>query len=310
MTRLFITGISGLLGLNMALQLRDRYTISGGYHSHAVDPEGIEAIYSDLTSYSSTRALVSAFKPDVVIHTAAYTDVEGCESNPIMARILNVDSAANISAATAEIGAKLVHFSTDHLFDGIGPWRTELDTPHPLNTYALTKWEGEQAVIRNCPDALILRTNFFGWGSPIKNSFSDWVLAGLREGRRLPMFSDSFFSPVLVNDLTEIVIALIEHHAIGTYNVPGHDRLSKHSFALKLADTFGYSTANVDKVLLSNHQDTVKRPNDMSLSSSKLESTLGRPTPTIVEGLSRLKLLEEQGWQKRLANSVRCPKLG
>ena len=305
MARLFITGVSGLLGLNLALQVRDRYTVGGSYHNHLITMDLVETVATDLTSQESVRDALAIFQPDVIVHTAAYTDVNGCETNPGLARSLNVDAAANVAKAATESGAQLVHISTDHLFDGTEPRRTEDDIPEPLNVYAATKLEGELAVTAECPDALIVRTNFYGWGSPLKSSFSDWILEGLREERRLPMFADSFFSPILINDLVELIIEMVERQATGVYNIAGRDRLSKYSFAERLAQTFGYGTENIDQTFASEQQTDVVRPSDLSMNCSKLERLIGRPVPTVDEGLARLRLLENEGRPKQLRKAAR-----
>jgi len=244
------------------------------------------------------------FQPDVIVHTAAYTDVNGCETYPGHAKSLNVDSAANVAKVASELGAQLAHISTDHLFDGTVPSRTEDDSPGPLNVYAATKLEGEQAVVANCPDALVVRTNFYGWGSPLKESFSDWILGGLREDRQLSMFEDSFFNPILINDLTDLIIELVRRRATGVYNLAGRDRLSKYSFAEQLAQTFGHSTANIIRSRASEQRTGAARPDDLSLAYGKLESLIERPVPTVAEGLAKLRALEEEGWPAQLRKSV------
>ena len=97
MARLFITGVSGLLGLNLALQVREEFTVGGGYHEHPIALDRVDAVSIDLTSYQSFRDAMEAFQPDVIVHTAAYTDVNGCETYPDRAKSLNIDSAANVA---------------------------------------------------------------------------------------------------------------------------------------------------------------------------------------------------------------------
>jgi len=156
--RLFITGISGLLGLNLALQVKDRFTVFGSYYSHPVSLPGTTTMSLDTTDLQAVGGLMRALRPDVVVHTVALTDVEQCEANPDLAHRLNELAAQHVARKSAGLGARLVHISTDHLFDGTRPWTTETDPPSPVNTYAKTKWLGEQAVLEACPDALIIRT--------------------------------------------------------------------------------------------------------------------------------------------------------
>ena len=108
------------------------------------------------------------------------TSVEECEENPDAGFHVNCTLAANVATICSEKGIKLIHVSTDHLFDGEKRYLTESDPVCPVNTYGKTKLAGEQAVSEIYPEALIVRTNFFGWGGPYKHSFSDWIIQSLR----------------------------------------------------------------------------------------------------------------------------------
>ena len=213
MTRLFITGASGLLGLNAALQCRDRFRVTGTYRDHPVAIDGARLVRLDVLDAAAVDACLADARPEVVLHTAGMTNVEVCERDPAAARSLNVDAAAVVARAATRAGARLIHISSDHLFDGTAPLVDEDASPSPLNVYARTKAEAEAAVAAACPDALIVRTNFYGWGSPLKASFSDWILAALRRGSSLSMFTDVFFTPVLVNDLIDLALDLGGHRS-------------------------------------------------------------------------------------------------
>ena len=292
--KLFITGISGLLGLNMALQLRDLHQISGGYFSHPVALDRAESIKLDLLSDDKIVPNLERFRPDLVIHAAGLTDVEACEADPELAHQLNVASAIHTARAAATVGAKLIHLSTDHLFDGSLPWRSEESVPSPLNVYAATKGSAEQAVLDVCPDALVIRTNFFGWGNGVRISFSDWILGALQREEPLNMFTDVWFTPILINDLTDLMLQLSDQGAKGIFNVAGKERVSKHAFALRLAEVFGVSPAGIHAASVEDFSFKAPRPKDMSLSSQKAVEFLGIPMPTLREGLCRLRSLGEQ----------------
>jgi dTDP-4-dehydrorhamnose reductase len=302
--RLFISGISGLLGLNLALQARDRFQISGCYHAHQVILEGVQSLKLDLTSLSSLEHALLEVGPDVVIHTAGLTNVEECEANPQLAYRLNVEVTRNVAKVTNALGAKLVHISTDHMFDGKASWKREADVPAPLNTYGRTKWEAEAVVLGECRNALIIRTNFFGWGTPVRASFSDWILQTLARGDDLTMFSDVYFTPILINDLVDILTELIARGAEGTLHVAGGERLTKHAFALRLAQVFNYPTHTIRAISVENFPFRAKRPKDMSLSSKKAAQLLGSPLPGVKEGLYRLKELETQGHRAALERAI------
>ena len=302
--KIFITGVSGLLGVNLAFQLRRNFQISGAYLRHPVTISGCETMQLDLTSEQDVFQAIESARPDVVINTVALTDVEKCESDPELANLLNHGSALNAARASSNIGAKFVHISTDHLFDGTKPWMTETDDPSPLNIYAKTKYEGELSVLEVCPDALIIRTNFFGWGTSIRTSFSDWILRSLEEHRPLNMFSDGYFTPLLVNDLIDLIVKLVDSDATGTINLGGADRVSKYEFALELAQRFDYPTEKINPVSMDTFDFKATRPKDMSLRSSKAESILNKPMPSLTTSLIRLKELRFGHWHETLELAI------
>ena len=303
--KLFVTGISGLLGLNMALQVRERHQVGGCYYTHPVVLEGVAAQKLDLSSGEGPAPVWGHVRPDVIIHTVALTSVDACEADPELAYRLNVETAVRTAMAANAIGAKLVHISTDHLFDGAGPWRTETDTPCPQNVYARTKLQGEREALQACPDALVIRTNFFGWGTSVRESFSDWVLNALEHGQELTMFSDVFFTPILVNDLIELILDLVQHGAAGVVHVAGAERISKYDFALKLAETFGHPKDRIHDMSVGDFTFKAPRPQDMSLSSETAARYLGVRMPDVKEGLERLRSLGTDGHRVALEQALR-----
>lgn len=305
--KLFITGISGLLGLNFALQVKDRFTVSGSYNSHRVSFPEIQTAHLNLLSLSSVEDALASIKPDIVIHTAALTSVDDCESNPVLAQQVNQAAAQYVAQGAASVGARLVHISTDHLYDGTQSWVTEADPTAPLNTYAETKFQGELSVLETCPDALVVRTNFYGWGTSIRTSFSDWILRSLAERQTLNMFTDSYFTPILLNDLIELTLQLVDASTSGTVNVGGNDRISKCDFAVELAQAFGYPTDLVNPVSLDSFVSKAVRPKDMSFSSLKAETILNTRMPDLGESLQRLKSLREAGWPQTLESAIAGP---
>lgn len=302
--KLFVTGISGLLGLNIALCARDRFAVAGCYLSHPVAAAGLEVYAADARDAVAMARVFERARPDVVIHTVGLSSVDGCEADPELAFQVNVGAARDVARLARACGARLVHISTDHLFDGGKPCRTEEDALAPLNVYAKTKGEAEDAVLREHADALVVRTNFYGWGTSVRISFSDWVIAGLEQGRALTMFEDVYFTPILVNDLADALFTLVERDARGVLHVAGGERVSKYEFAVRAADVFTLSPRAVRAVTADTVTLRAARPRDMSLSCRRAEAALGRALPTVREGLARLKALREAGWPATLEAAI------
>lgn len=293
--KIFITGISGLLGLNAAFQAKDFCAVSGCYLSHPIYVEGIRALQIDVTSYRELKVILKSTQADVILHTAGLTNVDVCEENPDLAYQLNVRGTENVARLARSLGARLVHISTDHLFDGTQRFSKEETQPDPLNVYSRTKWDAEKIVQRYSPQALVVRTNFYGWGTPYKKSFSDWILDGLRNQRELNMFSDVFFTPILVNELIDVIFTLLKAGAEGVYNIAGRERVSKHSFGVRLAEVFNYSPVRIRPIIVDERGLRARRPKDMSLNCEKTAREIGYQMPGVSDGLWRLKSFYEQG---------------
>ena len=302
--RLFISGISGLMGLNAALQFRERFDVSGTYHSHAVRLDGVRAEAFDFNSADRLDGLLRDIKPDIVLHTAGLTNVDLCERDTPLAERLNARAAARVAESARAVGARTIHVSTDHLFSGETPFVNEQSPPAPVNVYASTKLAGERLVSEVDPDALIIRTNFFGWGTPARASFSDWILSSLEAGRPINMFTDVFYTPILVNRLLDEIIGLAEAGATGVFNVAGADRLSKHAFGLMVAERFGLDTSLISATSIDTARLAAPRPRDLSLDSSKTARVLGVPAPSVAAGVDELHQLRETGWRDSLARAI------
>jgi dTDP-4-dehydrorhamnose reductase len=302
--RLLITGISGLLGLNVAVRARARFTVSGCYAAHPVVLPGVETAAVDVRSADGFRRFVERVRPDVVVHTVGMSSVDTCESDPGLAQELNVDAAQVVARAARAAGARLVHVSTDHLFDGERAYRREDDPLAPMNAYAKTKAEAEAVVLREHPEALVVRTNFYGWGTSVRMSFSDWILRALHAGEPLTMFTDVYFSPLFVDDLTDATFTLLERGVGGVVNVAGGERLSKYEFAMCTAEVFDLPAGKVRATSVERAALRAQRPKDMSLDVTRAVAALGRPMPSARDGLRRLRRTGEEDRRAVLQQAI------
>ena len=194
---ILVTGASGLLGANLVLTALDRgmpvMAVSNRVPFRHPDAESASL---DVRDADAVRAVVARVRPDVVVHTAALTDVDACEGDPALAHAVNAHAPGVLARAAAEAGARLVHVSTDAVFDGQRGGYTEADPTSPVNVYARTKLDGERAVLAASPDHLVVRTTLFGWNAQPKKSLAEWVLGRLDAGERVPGFTDAVFAPL------------------------------------------------------------------------------------------------------------------
>jgi dTDP-4-dehydrorhamnose reductase len=217
------------------------------------------------------------------------TNVDACQANEKLAFFSNVVLPEKLAVASFALGLKFVHISSDHIFSGKGSMWLENDLPNPINAYARSKLFGEKAVLEAYSSSLVIRTNFFGWGPPYRPSFSDVVINALRSGKKLHLFQDVFFTPLLTEILIEDVHELIELGAVGVYHVSGDDRLSKLDFGLRLAQIFDLDQHLITPSSLSARRDLAPRPLDLSLDNSKLRGSVRYKCRSLATQFNRLR---------------------
>lgn len=305
---LLVTGASGLLGANFLATAADRgLALVAVCHEGELRMPGVQVLRGDLSVPGVAADMLKAARPRWVVHCAALTQVDACEQTPDAARRVNVEASRLLAEAARETGASLLYVSTDSVFDGARGNYRETDPVAPINVYAQSKLEGERAVARVMDPrrVLIARTNIFGWRAKGPLSLAEWILSQLEAGLSVPGFSDSVFSPLLVNDLSEVLLAMMDRELHGLYHVGSSDACSKYEFALRLADAFDLDKTLVQSVALSSQSLRAPRPLRTSLDSAKAAQALGRPLPDLNAGLERFRRLRNDGFVARLAEMKR-----
>ncbi|HIE57397.1 MAG TPA: NAD-dependent epimerase/dehydratase family protein, partial [Anaerolineales bacterium] len=194
--RILITGASGLLGLNAALEAADRHTVFGQVNSNAIQTDAFTVLQTNLLETGAVEKLLAESRPDWVIHCAAQANLEVCERDPQLAWQLNTEIPRILAKQCRKGGARLLHVSTDAVFDGQRGGYTESDSPNPLSAYARTKYEAEQAVAAENAEAIIARVNLFGWSLSGRRSLAEFFFTNLAAGNPIMGFTDVYFCPL------------------------------------------------------------------------------------------------------------------
>lgn len=297
---ILITGGSGLLALNWALAVREKFNVTLGLHNRKINLKDTRSILLDLDSKEALTQALEALQPQLVIHAAGLTSIEQCESNPTLAKYINVDLTKNLVMVCAMLKIPMVYISTDHLFSGNESLVQEDYPVSPVNVYAKTKAEAETCVLDSDAKALIIRTNFYGWGTSYRQSFSDMVINHLRAGKKISLFKDIYYTPMLVEPFVYTVHELAHKKAKGIFNVVGDDRISKYDFGLRLAKEFNLDNSLIDEGKIIDKLSLVNRPHDMSLSNQKVSNYLARKMGGLDEQILKLKVQEVNGLAKEL----------
>jgi dTDP-4-dehydrorhamnose reductase len=283
--RVLVTGASGLLGLNLALEASQQYEVYGSVNRNVLRTKVFTVIQSDLTTPGAPEGLIDEHRPDWVINCAALANVDLCEAEPELAKQLNSELPEKLANYVARGGARLVHVSTDAVFDGKRGEYTEQDEPNPLSQYARTKLMGEQAVLDANPEAIVARVNLFGWSLSGERSLAEWFFNNLSAGNSIMGFTDVYFCPLLVNDLAKLLLRMLENGMQGLYHVVSSECSSKYDFGVRLARVFELDESLIKPALVAKSGLKAARSPNLTLKADKLKKALGKKTPDLSSGL-------------------------
>jgi dTDP-4-dehydrorhamnose reductase len=304
--RILITGASGLLGLNTAVEAARAHEVIGQVNSHPLRTDAFTTLQADLLAPGALERLLDRTRPEWVIHCAALANVDACETDPLQARQLNSEIPRRLAELVARGGARLLHVSTDAVFDGQRGGYTEEDAPNPLGTYAQTKLDGELGVLAEDPQAIVARVNLFGWSLSGTRSLAEFFFNKLSAGQPCMGFTDVFFCPMLANDLGHVFLEMLNAGLSGLYHAVGSECISKYEFGLRVARRFGLDEGLiVPKSVQEGGLKAARSPN-LTLSTGKLAQALGESLPGLSTGLDRFYTLYQQGyphWLRQIQGS-------
>jgi len=266
-----VVGADGMLGSMIV----ERLTAAG------INVEGVVLNDMDITNEQQTQLVLSERKPSVVMNCAAYTNVDGAETNEEVALHVNGDGVRNLARAAKQIGARLVHISTDYVFSGTqADGYNEDAQPDPQGAYGRTKLAGERALADEVADFLLVRTAWL-YGPDGKN-FVDTIREKLKAGETLKVVGDQIGSPTFTGDLAEAIIALVNNNAPSSiYHLVNSGRASWYDFACAIRDELGLS-ADITQVTTVEFPRPAPRP-----AYSVLNNTKRPPLPQWRDALTR-----------------------
>jgi dTDP-4-dehydrorhamnose reductase len=280
MKRVLITGASGFLGGNLALQFqRQGWTVWGTHHAHAAAFKDIQERVLDICVPEAIARVLDEAKPDAVIHTAAMAAPDDCAADVPATRQINVQGPKLLAGACAQRGIKLLFTSTDQVFSGAKAFQVEDDTVQPLGVYGKSKVDAEKEILSaSAARPLVVRLPLmYGWGrGPAKGrNFAEKWLRTLLTGGKIQAFTDQWRTPLYVEDAATALRLLLEADLQGTVHVAGPDRVNRYELGVQLARAFSLPESGI---LASSVNDTVyrdPRPADVSLSIERLRQATG-----------------------------------
>ena len=249
-----------------------------------------------LTHPGSISELIDKTRPDIILHCAAMANVDQCEDQPQAAKQINAEVPEELAFRTKNSGIKLVHISTDAVFDGQKGRYVESDTPNPLGVYARTKLDGEKSVSSENHEAIIARVNFYGWSLHGQRSLSEFFINNLTKNRSVMGFTDVFFCPLLVNHLAEILMKMVVRGLSGIYHTVSSECISKYEFGIKVAEKFELDSSLIKATLVKNSGLQAVRSPNLTMITKKLAEALDEPLPDQNQSINRLFGLFQEGY--------------
>lgn len=287
-TRVLISGASGFLGANVLARLHPSHRTMGLCWTRSRE----QLVGVDIGDHDALAEVFRHFQPDWVVHTAAISNPDTCETDPRLAFRTNVIGTRNIAQLSAAHGATLVHISTDYVFDGASPPHGTTAIPKPVNYYGVTKLVAEEAarLVGNGRLAVIRIPVLYGFTSKDdRQTFPTQVIRCVRTGQPIVVDHHATRYPTLIDDVSETIAYLIANWRPGLYHLTGPDGVTKAQWVHRILDVLGVPESTV-KLQLADEPSRATRPANSQLALSLPEGCPVSPTP-LKQGLEQLKAL-------------------
>ncbi len=298
--KLLITGVSGLLGINLAQETMTEHDIVGLDRGKLVNAP-YKVLNMDILESGAMESIIESVRPDWVINCAGLADLDTCEDNPQLARRLNTDLPALMAKACKARDISFVHISTDGVFDGTAnSFYKEEDEPNPLGVYAQTKLDSERAVLAENPNAIVARVNFYGWSLSGRRSLAEFFFYNLTNNKSMSGFTDVKFCPMLVNDTARTLVKMLQKKLSGLYHLVGPQAMSKYQFGVELARKFNLREGGISPKSINTSSLNARRSNNLCLSINKVSTDLGESLPEFSTGLDEFYTQFQQGYPQKI----------
>ncbi len=291
MEKILITGSNGLLGQ----KLIDCILANNNYHLIATSkgknryPTQQGYIYAemDITNEHQINNIIAFYKPHIIIHTAALTNVDTCHTQQNLCWQINVTAVSYLISACETNNIKLIHLSTDFIFDGQNGPYTEAAQPNPLSHYGQSKWAAEQLIMKANIKWAILRT-ILVYGVVMDLSRSNivlWAKNALQNGETINVINDQYRTPTLAEDLADICLLTVQKQAQGVYNASGKNMMSILELVLAVADFYGLDKSLINPITSASLNQAAIRPLKTGFILNKSIKNLGYKPHSFNQGL-------------------------
>ena len=289
--RILVVGANGLLGQRLISFYVGKQNIEllGSSVEEKSFLPGTAYIKCDITSREEVKKLIFDFYPDVVINAAGFTNVDQSEKERETAWKINVKGVEYLTEACRTIDAKIIHISTDYIFNGLNGPYDENAKVDPLGYYGRTKLASENALRIGAVTYSVIRTNVLYGVANSRPDFVRWVINSLTDKKQIRVVTDQINNPTFVEDLVQAINKIIELDKFNLYNIGGKDFLNRFEFAVIIADYFNLDKSLILPIVTEELKQPAKRPLKSGLITIKAETELGYKPHSIIEALAVIK---------------------
>ena len=267
--KLLITGASGFLGWYLCQIAQEKYSVYGTYFSHQIEIPGAKTVNVNLTDENQLRQVFQDIQPTAVIHTAALSQPNFCQTHPQESHKINVIASKNIAELCADASIPCVFTSTDLVFDGKNAPYKETDSVNPVNTYGEQKVMAEEEMLKCYPMTAVCRMPLmFGAATPTAKSFIQGFIETLQQGKELNLFIDEFRTPVGALTAAKGLLLVLEKQFNGCIHLGGLEKISRYEFGKLMVKIFQLANAKIKPGKQQDVKMAAPRPSDVSLDSS------------------------------------------
>jgi dTDP-4-dehydrorhamnose reductase len=275
-----IIGATGLLGSIIYKRFQNSNQVFGTYfRSTGISDSNLH--FLDASDLSQLSGIIRDISPSVIINCMGLTSVELCQRRPEASWKLNTEIPMRLAQISSLVGARLIHISTDHYASKKNKPRTETDLVIPINQYGHSKLQAERFILEYSSNALILRTNFFGYSRGKGKSLLNFALEALASDQEIVGFTDVFFSPVGASEIASFLLDQSSNGITGILNFASREVTSKFDFLTLVSRIKGYSDRHISRGSIDNSALTTQRPNYLALDSTRLLSEIGYDLPSL-----------------------------
>ncbi len=290
--RILVTGANGLLGQKLVelISTRNEHLIATAKSKLVIDLPRGEYHSLDITNRNEVERVIQTSKPDVIINTAAMTQVDQCETEQDKCWLNNVTAVENLVHACEQTKTHLVQVSTDFIFDGTNGPLDETAKPNPISFYGKSKLAAEVAIQKSNTDWAILRTVLvYGVTNDMSRSnIVLWVKKSLEEGKTINVVNDQWRTPTLAEDLAQGCYLAATKKMKGIYNISGDEMMTPYDIAIKTADFFGLDKSLIKQTDSTQFKQPAARPPKTGFIIDKAKRELGYQPHGFIEGLQVL----------------------